>query len=93
MDGLVHSGKAKKITMADVLAEVAEKHGLKPLQLKARVRRKGLTEARFEAFYRMRNELKVSYPQIAMFFGMDHTSVLHGVRMHEQKLEKAKNNG
>jgi hypothetical protein len=93
MDGLIHSGKAKKVTMADVLAEVAKKHGLEPLRLKARVRRKELTEARFEAFYRMRNELKMSYPQIGMFFGMDHTSILHGVRMHEQKLEKAKNNG
>jgi|GEM_PF-2710686 len=92
VNGLTHSGRAKKVTMSDILDEVAEKHGFKALQLKARLRRKALSKARFEAFYRMRKELKVSFPQIAMFFGMDHTSIIHGVRMHEEKLEKEKNN-
>ena len=96
MEGLWRSGRegrANHVTMRDILKEVADKHGFETSVLMVSSRRLKVVAARHEAFYRMREELKMSYPRIAAFFGMDHTSVLHGVSKHAAKVKKENENG
>ena len=88
LQGLKESGRITKLTMKEIVKEVAEKHGLKADTLMAPSRRKNIISARHEAFYRMRYELKMAFPRIAAYFMMDHTTVLHGVRKHEENLKK-----
>lgn len=77
--------KARK-TMADIVTEVARKHGLSVEQLRANRRDSMTIHAKHEAFYRCRRETGHSMPVIGRFFGNDHTTVLHGVRRHEERL-------
>lgn len=94
--GLVESGnqkKANRVTMRDIVDQVAKKHGFYFKDVMYPCRRKKYVAARYESFYRMRNELDMSFPRIAAFFNMDHTSVLHGVRQHEKRIKKENKNG
>jgi len=66
---------------------VASKHGLTFEDLMSRRRDRKSVAARFEAYYRIRNETTMSLPQIGMRFGgKDHTTVMHGIRRHTAKL-------
>ena len=96
MAGLRAANKIKtpdSLTMREIVRQVAEKHKFGVVDITTPSRRLKVVAARHEAFYRMRHELGISYPRIAAFFGMDHTSVLHGVSNHEKKLQKEKANG
>jgi Bacterial dnaA protein helix-turn-helix len=86
-------GKANHVTMRDIVNEVAKKHNFTAEDLLVPSRRKKFVAARHEAFYRMRHELKLPYPRIAMFFDMDHSTVIHGIKKHAKSLEKEKANG
>ena len=86
-------GKANHVTMRDIVDEVAKKHNFIAKDLMTPSRRMKFVAARHEAFYRMRHELNMSYPRIAAFFGMDHTTVMHGINKHTEKVEKEKANG
>lgn len=45
-----------------------------------------LVHARHEIWWRLINEHRFSYMQVAKRFNRDHTTVLHGVRMHEKRM-------
>jgi chromosomal replication initiation ATPase DnaA len=79
--------------MKTIVKEVADKHNFTYDEMFVRRRKAALSAARHEAFYRLRHELKLSFPRIGNFFYMDHTSVLHGVQKMEAKLEKEKASG
>lgn len=71
-----------------IIKEVADKHGLMFSYMFVRARNAKLILARQEAFYRLRTELKLSFPRIGrIFHGMDHTTILHGVRKHEERMK------
>lgn len=73
--------------MQIIAEEVAMKHGL-PSWKEFRSKRQGrkLVAARWECWWRCRNETENSLPAIGRFFGgFDHTTVLHGIRMHEKR--------
>lgn len=74
-------------TAADrIIAEVADKHGLTVPEVKSDRRAATIIDARYEAFYRLAKETPLSLPQIGRKFGgFDHTTVLHGIRKHEQR--------
>ena len=79
--------------MPEVTAEVAEKHGLTLADLVGPSRTKYISHARFEAMWllyqqrRPDGSRRLSMPQLGRFFGgRDHTSVLHGIRRHEQRI-------
>lgn len=94
--GLMAAGKIKKPetqTMRGIVREVADKYKFSVSDIMVPSRRLKNVAARHEAFYRMREELKLSFPKIAAFFGMDHTSILHGVSKHAEKVKKEKSNG
>jgi hypothetical protein len=72
-----------------ILAEVCEKHGIDWLDLASDRRSTPIVRARHEAMYRMRHETTMSLPAIGRKMGgRDHTTVLHGVRKHAERLER-----
>lgn len=74
-------------TIADrIIAEVADKHGLSVVEIKAVRRKIKIIDARYEAFYRISKETTMSLPMIGRKFGgYDHTTVLHGIRTYEAR--------
>jgi hypothetical protein len=72
-----------------IMTEVAAAHRV-PLELFfVRTRIREITQARFEAMARIREEIPVaSYHMIAKWFAVkDHTTVLHGIKVHRKSQE------
>jgi hypothetical protein len=71
-----------------IIAEVCEKHGIDWIDLASARRSVPVVIARHEAMYRMRHETTMSLPAIGRKLGgLDHSSVIHGIRRHEERLE------
>lgn len=68
-----------------IVQEVAAQHDLTPEDLTGPRSRRTESRARHEAMWRIRRETRLSYPQIGRFFNRDHTTVINGVRRHEQR--------
>lgn len=62
----------------EILNEVAEKHDVCPREMLSSGKANPVAKARFECWYRIKNETRYSYPQIGRFFGKDHSTVVHG---------------
>lgn len=74
-----------------IIQDVATEHGLTIKELLSACRARRLAYPRFDAMSRLRaihiapDRHRFSLPQIGRFFGgMDHTSVLHGLRKADQ---------
>lgn len=78
--------RKRKLSMKAIIAEVAEKHGFTPLDIRSPRREVALVKARHEAMWRARQETEFSYPKISRFFKRDHTSTMHGIRKHEERM-------
>lgn len=79
--------KCYKIKIKTIILETSQKYKIGRKDLLSPSRRSCITVPRFEAMWRIRNEVKkelASFPCIAKVFGMDHTSVLHGIRRYEE---------
>lgn len=75
-------------SLASIAREVAEKHNVTLHDMKSARRQPWIVSARHEFFYRARNETPHSYPKIGEFLGRkDHSTVMHGVRKWEKRLE------
>lgn len=76
-----------------LIEEVARKHHLSVADLRSSSRLRHITDARQEAYFRMRNEIEVkgkpmSFPSIGKAMGgRDHTSALHGYHKHAARME------
>jgi hypothetical protein len=76
------------ITMREIAEDVAYRHGVSVDDLTGPSRAKMHTGPRQEAMWMMSKAKRWSLPRIGQFFGdRDHTTVLHGVRRHEQRLK------
>lgn len=64
----------------EILNEVAEKHDVCPREMLSASKADPVAVARFECWFRMREETAYSLAQIGRFFGRDHTTVFHGLR-------------
>lgn len=70
-----------------IVTEVCAKHNIGRVEILSRTRRYAVVHARHEAMWRMRAETTLSLPEIAKRLGgLDHTTVLHGIRRHEAKM-------
>lgn len=70
-----------------IIAEVADAHDVLIADLLSPRRAVRLVHARHEAMWRLRNETTMSLPMIGKRLGgRDHTTVLHGIRKHEERL-------
>lgn len=73
-----------------ILRETADKHGLAVVDITGRCRKHHIVLARQEAMWRMRMETPFSLPEIGRRMGgKDHTTVLHGIRTHQARLDAA----
>jgi chromosomal replication initiation ATPase DnaA len=77
-----HPMDMKANPMRAIHISVAEIRGISPKELRSKNRSKEIAHARFEAFY-LQQQAGFSLPEIGKFYGMDHTSVLHGIRRHQ----------
>ena len=75
------------VTMRDVLHAVASRHEMRPAELMGASRHKMVVRARQEAFAEMRRRGR-SLAEIGRFFERDHTTVLYGLRKHEQRIKR-----
>ena len=67
----------------DIITEVAERWRVGPDEIKGPRRLKRISRARQEALYLMRRHTRLSLPHIGQILGgRDHTTVLHGIRVH-----------
>jgi chromosomal replication initiation ATPase DnaA len=80
--------RAVKPTMHAIAAAVAAEHSLPVSALLGRSRFKHVVWAR-QALYSALRAQGLSYPAIARFLQLDHTTVLYGVRAHQRRLESA----
>lgn len=84
-------------TMRAIVDAVAKHHGLTVEQLRGPSRKFFIAHPRQEAMWLMRQvkdwqgRNRYSLPQIGEFMGArDHTTILHGVRAHQARVDKAK---
>lgn len=81
-----------RLTMKEVIAETADRHGLSYRDLIGNGLARRVTEPRQEAMWRARcvtmpcGRPRWSLPQIAAAFKRDHSTVLHGVRAHAKRV-------
>ncbi len=71
-----------------IALEVCSKHQIQLNELISPRRSREVVRARHECFWRLKKETSLSFPQIGRYFGgRDHTTVLHGIRAHEKRME------
>jgi chromosomal replication initiation ATPase DnaA len=76
-------------SMRSIAQEVADKYEMSLEELRGPNRSPYVAHPRFEAMWRMRQQHRWSLPQIGRFFSnRDHTTVLHGIRRHQERLAK-----
>lgn len=74
-----------------VLHAVAAHHKIDASEITGFSRKRHVTQARFEVFYRLRVDLNMSYTKISQLMKRDHTTVLHGVnKMKKMLLDHSK---
>lgn len=79
-----------RVTMAEIVEAVAERHGLTVADLKGPARASRVSQPRHEAMHEMRERTSQSLPAIGRFLGgRDHATVIHGVRRHQERIDQA----
>lgn len=72
-----------RVTVGQIVKQVAEKYGVKPIDITSERRHHNLIVPRFEACWRARTETGYSLPHIGRAMGgRDHTSILHGYQTY-----------
>jgi chromosomal replication initiator protein len=86
---LVHAAPART-PFADIERQVALRHALTVEDLRGPSRARRVAWPRQELMWRARRETRLSLPQIGdRLGGRDHTTVIHGVRAHQARLDRA----
>lgn len=81
----------RKATMREISTLVAARYGLTLEDMRSRRNRRALSIPRHEAMSLIRAEGRYSFPQIGGYFGgRHHTTIMHGVRAHEDRLAAAR---
>ena len=75
------------LLIRDIIAEVADEFQLFPSDIIAHKKKPKYVSARHKAMYRARQETDASYLKLARIFKRDHTTVIHGVRCWEARLD------
>lgn len=77
-------------SMRTILEHIALHYGLSVEALKGPCRARQVAWPRQEAMWLMHKTGRYSLPQIGRFLGYrDHTTVLHGIRRHQARVDKA----
>lgn len=71
----------------DLLHKILAERGVSLVDLLSERRNRYLVAVRHEVMWRLRRETSMSMPEIGRLMGRDHTSVLNGIRAHEQRMK------
>lgn len=77
--------RARPVRAADLIIEIAAKHGVSEKELVSGGAKRRLAWPRHELFYEARQRTKLSYPNLARIFGCNHATVLMGARRHAKR--------
>lgn len=66
--------------LREIVLEVVEARGLSLSDICSRRRTSAVVAGRHECWFHIRNELAWSYPEIGRLWGVDHTTVISGVK-------------
>lgn len=66
----------------EIVSGVAKRHGITVTVMRSTTQCTEVARARWEAMYRLHEELGMSKSRIARYFGRDHTTVMHGIAKH-----------
>lgn len=80
----------KRPTMREIAATVAESHGITVHEMRLPARSHRIAHPRQEAMWRMCQTGLWSTTIIGKFFGLDHTTVLHGREAHAARMRGEK---
>ncbi|WP_323012917.1 helix-turn-helix domain-containing protein [Devosia sp.] len=80
-------------TWRRILAEVAIAHGIPPILILGRQRRREIMAARHELMYRLSTETTMSLSAIGKKLDRDHTTVLSGIKAHKRRHNLDGDNG
>jgi hypothetical protein len=69
-----------------ILDGVCREEDLCLAALLSKCRTPKLVRARWKAMYRLRELLNLSYPEIGRSLGMDHSTIIHGIKQYEKLL-------
>lgn len=67
-----------------IVNEVSKESGIPRDVIFSKTRKKPVVMARYIIFDRVRRELGWSFPKIGKLFKMDHTTVMHGIKMAQK---------
>jgi len=70
-----------------ILIEEALDSNLSPEQVLSYSRRQDILWTRYRIYWRARRETSASYPQIGRVMKRDHTTVIHGERCYQARLD------
>ena len=79
--------REQELFIRDIIAEVADEFKVFPSDIIAHKKKPKYVSARHKAMYRARQETDASYLKLARIFKRDHTTVIHGVRGWEARLD------
>jgi hypothetical protein len=77
------------IKVRQIVNEVREKHGLTEEQLVSENRQRHLIACRQEIYWRLSRETVWSLSRIGHYMNRDHTTIIWGIRKHEERLRNA----
>lgn len=75
------------VFIRDIIAEVADEFKVFPSDIIAHKKKPKYVNARHKAMWRARTETDASFLKLARIFKRDHTTVIHGVRCWEARLD------
>lgn len=91
VDAVLRKYRSGKIggrnVLRHLLRAVADKHGITVAEIMSGERWKHIVLARHEFCYLARVEIGRSLPAIGRFIHRDHSTVLHAVRAHQERME------
>ena len=74
-------------SLHEILREVARKHKCSVREMKSTRRNHYLVYARHEYAWRAQRETMCSLTQIAGVLGQDHTSIVNGIKRHQERID------
>jgi hypothetical protein len=77
-----------RLKMRQVVKEMAEKHNMSVETLMSATRIMSIVRARQEAMYHIKMETGCSFLELARFFRKDHTTIMHGIERHLERINK-----
>lgn len=89
LSDLLHSGKKKVITQAEIIKTICEHFNLSQEDIQKKGRKKEIAHPRQIAMFFLRDEIGLSYTGIGRIFGgRDHTTALHAFEKISKEIEK-----